>query len=136
MLCTVGRLQQLLPGLCLPPVTDAEKRKFGFTGFLQTGAAAYSREIRRELVLGQLGNLFGTQAQTPTAYFDKVWTGDGIGAGNPAIQHPHQHHGHPLLQRGYLHDKLFFAATETATAYPGYMEGAVIAAKHMADKLV
>ncbi|WP_343565708.1 hypothetical protein [Sphingobacterium sp.] len=34
-----------------------------------------------------------------------------------------------------MNNKLFFAATETATELPGYMEGAVVAAKAIAEKL-
>ncbi len=47
----------------------------------------------------------------------------------------HQNNGHSLLQSGYMNNKLFFAATETATELPGYMEGAVVAAKAIAEKL-
>lgn len=39
------------------------------------------------------------------------------------------------LQQGYMNDKLFFAATETAAEFPGYMEGAVISAQSIAAQL-
>src|SRR5690606_38291600 len=39
--------------------TNFEENKFGFTGFLNGGAATYSPEVRRELVLRQLGDLLG-----------------------------------------------------------------------------
>ncbi len=115
--------------------TNFEENKFGFTGFLNGGAAAYSPEVRKEFVLSQLGDLLGAQALKPVAYLDKVWTDEFIVSGNQVIQRPHQNNGHPLLQRGYMNDRLFFAATETATQYSGYMEGAVIAAQSIADKL-
>lgn len=35
-----------------------------------------------------------------------------------------------------MDEKLYFAATETAQDYPGYMEGAVTAATAVADKLI
>ncbi len=115
--------------------TNFEEDKFGFTGFLNGGAAAYSPEVRKEFVLRQLGDLIGENALKPTAYFDKVWIDEFIMSGNQVIQRPHQNNGHPLLQQGYMNDKLFFAARETATEYSGYMEGAVIAAQSIADKL-
>jgi monoamine oxidase len=42
--------------------------------------------------------------------------------------YPHQNNGHPLFR--VLLDNLIFAGTETANQYPGYMEGAIIAAEN------
>jgi len=116
--------------------TNFEKDRFGFTGFLNGGAAAYSPEIRKEFVLRQLGDLIGAKALKPTAYFDKVWTDEFIMSDNQVIHRPHQNNGHPLLQQNYMNGKLLFASTETATEYPGYMEGAVVAAQSVANKLI
>ncbi|MFC0263535.1 hypothetical protein [Fontibacter flavus] len=69
------------------------------------------------------------------AYFDKVWTDEFISAGSQIIQRPHQNNGHPLLQQGYLGNKLFFGGTETATQSPGYKEGAVVSAKELVKKV-
>lgn len=113
-----------------------EGNKFGFTGFLNGGVASYSQDVRREFVLRQLGELLGEKALKPTAYFDKVWTDEYVLAGNQDIQRPHQNNGHPLLQESYMNGKLFFAATETAVEYSGYMEGAVIAAQSIANRIV
>ncbi len=115
--------------------TNFEETKFGFTGFLSGDAASYSSEVRKEFVLHQLQDLLGVQALKPLAYFDKVWTDEFILAGNQVIQRPHQNNGHPLLQLSYMDGKLYFAGTETATRFPGYMEGAVIAARSVAEKL-
>jgi monoamine oxidase len=55
------------------------------------------------------------------------------------IHQPHQNNGHPLLQQSYLNGKLYFGGTdggtETANESPGYMEGAVVAAKKLALQL-
>lgn len=115
--------------------TNFEENKFGFTGFLNSSAASYSQEVRKEFVLKQLGELLGEKVLQPTAYFDKVWTNEFISTGNQVIQRPHQNNGHPLLQQDYINGKLCFAATETATEFPGYMEGAVIAAQSVAARL-
>lgn len=115
--------------------TNFEENKFGFTGFLNGGAATYPQTVRRELVLRQLADLLGEPATEPMAYFDKVWIDEFIGDGNQVIQRPHQYNGHPLLQECYMGEKLFFAATETAKECPGYMEGAVIVARTVAEKL-
>ena len=115
--------------------TNFEENKFGFTGFLNGGAAAYSQEIRKELVLKQLTELLGEKASKPSAYFDKIWTDEFIMTESHAVQRPHQNNGHPLLQQSYMDGKLFFAATETAKEHPGYMEGAVMAANSIAALL-
>ncbi len=115
--------------------TNFEVDKFGFTGFLNGGAVAYSQEVRKELVLHQLTDLMGEEALTPVAYFDKIWTDELVLAGNQPVQRPHQNNGHPLLQLGYMNDRIFFAGTETAMAFPGYMEGAITAAQSAANKI-
>lgn len=115
--------------------TNFEENKFGFTGFLNGGAANYSPEVRKEFVLKQLAELLGEKMLKPAAYFDKVWTDEFVLAGNQTIQRPHQNNGHPVFQQSYLNGKLFFAGTETATEFPGYMEGAIRSAKKIVDKI-
>lgn len=115
--------------------TNFEEDKFGFTGFLNGGAAQYSTEVRRENVLRQLSELFGTEALQPTAYFDKIWNDKFIADGNPVIERPHQNNGHPLLQADYMNGQLLFCGTETASEFPGYMEGAVNAAIRVAGRI-
>lgn len=115
--------------------TTADNQRFGFTGFLNGGAAAYTQEVRKELVLRQLGALFGPEALQPTAYFDKIWTNEYIVAGSPSVHRPHQHNGHDLLQKAYLNGKLYVGASETAREFPGYMEGAIRAAQRLARQM-
>jgi monoamine oxidase len=105
--------------------SNFEDDKFGFTGFLSGGAASYTQEARKELVLQQLHELFGDRILNPLSYFDKVWTDEFISGANQIIQRPHQNNGHKLLQESYLSGRLYFSATETSSNYPGYMEGAI-----------
>lgn len=116
--------------------TNSEESKFGFTGFLNGSAASYLPNVRKENVVLQLTNLLGSQASNPVSYFDKIWTDEFILGGSQIIQRPHQCNGHPLLLEHYLKDKLLFCATETATEYAGYMEGAVVAAQRAAAQIV
>ncbi|RAJ89868.1 monoamine oxidase [Larkinella arboricola] len=115
--------------------TSADGQRFGFTGFLSPGSVSFTQEVRKELVLRQLGELFGPEALSATTYVDKVWNDKFLVAGNAVIHRPHQNNGHPLLQQSYLNGKLYFGGTETARESPGYMEGAVVAAKRLALKL-
>ncbi|WP_242917334.1 flavin monoamine oxidase family protein [Pontibacter liquoris] len=115
--------------------TNFEEDKYGFTGFLSSGAASYTQEVRKEFVLRQLDELLGEKALKPTAYFDKVWTDEFVLAGSPVIQRPHQNNGHPLLQKSYINEKLLFCGTETASEFAGYMEGAIQAARGVVERL-
>jgi monoamine oxidase len=115
--------------------TNYEENKFGFTGFLNGGALSYSFEDRKRFVLQHIASLLGVQALNPTAYFDKVWTDEFVLGDNPIIPRPHYNNGHSLLQQSYMNGKLFFGVTETAIQYGGYMEGAVIAAQSVANKM-
>ncbi|MDJ1469268.1 flavin monoamine oxidase family protein [Xanthocytophaga flava] len=114
--------------------TNFEENKYGFTGFLNGGAAAYSQDVRKEFVLGQLGELLGSKAANPIAYFDKVWDGEYIQDESAVILRPHQNNGHPVLRSSYMDGKLHFCGTETATRFAGYMEGAIISAKSVSEK--
>lgn len=113
--------------------TNFEEDKYGFTGFLNSGASRFSTEVRKENVLRQLSELFGDEAGQPTTYVDKVWNDEFILKGNPVIERPHQNNGHPLLQTDYMNGKLLFCGTETASEFPGYMDGAVEAAIRVAE---
>lgn len=115
--------------------TNFEGSKYGFTGFLNGSVAGYAPEVRKEFVLKQLVELLGEQAGHPLVYYDKVWTGEYIVSQNQIVQRPHQNNGHPLLQNSYMDGKLFFCNTETATEFPGYMEGAVISASSVVEQL-
>ena len=114
--------------------SNYEEDKFGFTGFLNGGANSYSGEVRKELVLRQLSELFGSEILNFISYTDKIWTDEFILNGNQIIQRPHQNNGHILLQKSYMNDRLFFSGTENSTEYGGYMEGAVRSAMNIADK--
>lgn len=115
--------------------TNFEENRFGFTGFLNPGAAAYNVHKRKELVLRQLIELFGEDFADPLLYLDKVWDNEFIVSGKQIIESPHQNNGHPVFQIAHLKDKLFFSGTETVSHFGGYMEGAVYAAVKTAEKI-
>lgn len=116
--------------------SNFEENKFGFTGFLSGAAAIYSQEMRKELLLQQLHEFFGDKILSPLSYFDKIWTDEYISGENQIIHRPHQNNGHKLLQDSYLGRKLYFSSTETSSSYPGYMEGAVVAAIRISNEII
>jgi monoamine oxidase len=44
----------------------------------------------------------------------------------------HENNGHQLYQNSFLNNKLYISGSETAKQNPGYMEGAIVAAKYIA----
>ncbi|SFO53190.1 monoamine oxidase [Chitinophaga sp. YR627] len=115
--------------------TNAEESKFGFTGFLNGATAGYSQEERKMYVVKQLKELLGDDILRMTAYHDKVWVDEELLYSNSPDLRPHQYNGHQVLHDAYLNNRFYFCGTETATLHPGYMEGAVLAATAVAEKL-
>ncbi len=116
--------------------TDFEESKYGFTGFLNAGAANFSAKIRKELAISQLVTLLGQDAAHPSDYQDKIWTDEHVIFGTQLIQRPHQNNGHPLFGQGYYEGALMFCGTETSTEHPGYMEGAILSARSILQQIV
>ena len=115
--------------------TNVEETKYGFTGFLNGGSAGFSKETRKENVLQHLNKLLGEKANSPTYYDDKVWTDEFLVCESQNVHRPHQNNGHPLLQKAYMNESLFFCNTETAVKFSGYMEGAISSSKTLFEKL-
>jgi len=115
--------------------TNLQEDKFGFTGFLNSGASTYSLEARKEHVLKQLELLIGKEALHPLTYSDKIWTDEFILNDNPIIHRPHQNNGHKIFESSYFNGKLLIAGTESSPMYSGYMEGAIISANATYRKL-
>jgi monoamine oxidase len=115
---------------------DFEDQRFALKGFLNGAYFSVTKDERRELALQQLRKYYGQQADEYIAYEEKVWRNDGF-TFLPYESHvmPHQNNGHPVFQQSYFGGKLFIAGTETAVQYPGYMEGAVESARHVARQL-
>ncbi|MEO0330281.1 MAG: NAD(P)/FAD-dependent oxidoreductase [Bacteroidota bacterium] len=115
---------------------DYEDQRFALKGFLNGVYFSITKDERRELALQQLRKYYGQQADEYIAYEEKVWRNDGF-TFLPYKSHvmPHQNNGHPIFQQSYFDGKLLIAGTETAAQYPGYMEGAVGSAQHIAQQL-
>jgi len=105
-------------------------------GHLAERYAGENPEARRDAVLGCFARAFGERAARPSDYVDRAWAEEpwsqGCYAGvfppgiwttvGRAIRRP----------EGRLH----FAGTETATAWAGYIEGAVRSGERAADEVL
>ncbi len=114
---------------------DYTKNLHGFTGFLNPNAVSYSEEFRKKLVVNQLEKLLGSEASSPASYFDKIWKNEFVSNETPGSLILHQNNGHPVFKESYYNNSLFFSGTESSNEFSGYMEGAVISAKAMVDRI-
>ena len=116
--------------------SNAENTKYALKGFLNNGTSILSLEERKKKVLTQLVHLFGSEAENYVSYNEKVWSDLGLThIPYDSFVMPHQNNGHALYQEPYLNGILFISGTETATVFPGYMDGAVKAAKAVSEKI-
>jgi len=115
---------------------DVENKGFALKGFLNGTYYPLQREERRAMVLNQLRKYYGGVVDDYLAYEEAVWRAEAH-TFHPYAAHvlPHQNNGHPAYRESYLNGRLFLAGSETATEYPGYMDGAVRSAAWAFDQL-
>ena len=110
--------------------------QFALKGFLNDAFHAASKEERQKIALLQLRKYYGEKADSFTAYVECVWRKEPytFTAYEDSIM-PHQNNGHPLLRAPLMDGQLIIAGSETATNFPGYMDGAVQSAYNVLNIL-
>lgn len=106
---------------------------YALKGFLNGGTSILSSEERKIKVIAQLKKLFGSEAENYVTYNEKVWREEPLTFVNyEHLVMAHENNGHQLYQNSFLNNKLYISGSETAKQNPGYMEGAIVAAKYIA----
>ena len=115
--------------------STADNSGFALKGFLNAGTAVLSLEERKEKVIAQLTTFFGPEANEYVAYYENVWR-EELFTFQPYEQLvlAHQNTGHSSFKIPLLNGKLYVSGAETATKNPGYMDGAIFAAKTIASQ--
>lgn len=115
---------------------DFEDNKFALKGFLNGAYYSVSKAERLALVLNQLRKYYGTKVDEYLHYEEKVWRQEPF-TFTPYQSHilPHQNNGNPIYQQAFLNNKLYVAGSETASQFPGYMDGAIRSAQFVANAL-
>lgn len=109
---------------------------YALKGFLNSSYFMLSKEERLANILKQLKRYFGTAVEAFTEYKELIWAKEVytyVEYEQPIL--PHQHNGHNIYRKPYFHNKLFIAGSETASVFPGYMEGAVNSARFVKEQL-
>lgn len=116
--------------------SNIENNRFALMGFLNGNYFSVTKEDRKQLVINQLKKYFGSKIESYVDYHEVVWAKEPY-TYTPYEQHilPHQNNGHPNFRQPLFDGKLFIAGSETASQFPGYMDGAVRSAYFVKDQL-
>jgi monoamine oxidase len=115
--------------------STADNSGFALKGFLNGGTAVLSMEERKEKVIAQLTTFFGPEAKDYVAYFENVWRKEPLTFQSyEQLVLAHQNNGHSLFKKPFQNGKLYVSGAESATQNPGYMDGAIAAAKTIASQ--
>lgn len=111
---------------------------FALCGFINGAMSEYSKAERQAKILMQLEKIFGKEALNYSDYHETIWSEEEYtkNISQEGFVFPHQNNGHPIFRENYYNGRLFLSGTETASEFPGYMEGAIIAAKHVASVIL
>jgi len=109
---------------------------FALKGFMDNAYHSISTKQRKELVLDQLRRFYDVKVDKYLSYHECIWQKEPFTFSSylhPVI--PHQHNGHSIFQKSFFDKKLLIAGSETATEFPGYMDGAVESAYRAVEKV-
>ena len=120
--------------------TDAAEQHWALVSFLTADVALHIDSLpladRQTAVLRNLARLFGLEALKPSQFLYKAWAEEKWTRGCPVALFPagsFARHAQVLRQPvGVIH----WAATDTATQWTGYMEGALQSAERAAAEVI
>lgn len=123
------------------PVTEmydhSSDTHYALKGFMNSAYHSVSRERRNHLVIEQLRRFYGQKVDSYLTYRELVWQNEPFSYSHyeqPII--PHQYNGHSIFQKPFFDGRLFIAGSETATKFPGYMDGVVESAERIVRQLL
>jgi monoamine oxidase len=114
--------------------SNYENTQFALCGFVNGDLAQIDKSKRKERIVKHLIQIFGSDASNFLSYEEVVWPQEPFTKSelqNNLDVYPHQNNGHPIYKQSFFNNQLYLAGTETAPTFPGYMEGAIIAANNL-----
>ena len=115
--------------------STADNKGFALKGFLNGGTYTLSQEERKEKVILQLTKFFGPEAGNYVKYHEKIWREEPLTfLPYEELVMGHENNGNAEYRKPLYNNKFFISGSETASQNPGYMEGAIVAAKNIASQ--
>jgi monoamine oxidase len=113
-----------------------KRSKYALCGFINSSFKHLDFEERQARALQQLTSVFGVQAKEFIDYAECIWSNEGDTFAESEMPHfPHQNNGNPIFNNPFFDDRLLISSSETASGFPGYMDGAVYAGNVAAKKI-
>jgi monoamine oxidase len=118
--------------------SDNTETRFALCGFVNGSYIQITKTERKEKVMNQLFKIFGEEAMDYLSYEELVWSEEIYTKDkkqNSVSVYPHQNNGNPIFSNAFYDNRFFIAGSETSTDYPGYMEGAIVSANRIFEKI-
>ncbi|TRX60571.1 amine oxidoreductase [Fulvivirga sp. M361] len=130
-------LGQVGPVVELYDHSDHLDEHYALMGFVNETLRDTSAEKRKQRIMDYLSKYLGNEVLNYLTYEEKDWSKD-MHTSCETIKSIYMspQYGHPLFEASYLDGRLFFSGAETAPAYGGYMDGAVLSGNLNAGKLM
>jgi monoamine oxidase len=114
-----------------------DRSKYALCGFINSSFKTLSYTERRASVLNQLTAVFGVKATAFIDYEECIWSKEeNTFEASDIFLYPHQNNGNAIFNTSLFDAKLFISSAESASEFPGYMEGAVYSANVTAKKIM
>lgn len=125
------------------PVTELydhcnhERSTYALCGFIHSPFKNLDYAERRAKVIEQLTNVFGAEAADFLDYEECVWSREAnTYVASQVNLAPNQNNGHQIFSSSFFENRLLISSAEAASAFPGYMDGAVFSANFTANKII
>lgn len=113
-----------------------EKSKYALCGFINSSLKNLTDTERRARVICQIKRVFGAKAEDFMDYQECVWSNEeNTFEASDRFLFPHQNNGNPIFSTSLFDDKLLISCSESASEFPGYMDGAVSSGNVAAEKI-
>jgi monoamine oxidase len=113
-----------------------QRSKYALCGFVNPAYKNLSNTERQAAVIHQMKSVFGTKVEAYLDYKECIWSQEKYTSDeSPIPLYPHQNNGNPIFGNSFFNDKLMISSSEVAIEFPGYMDGAVLAANVTAKKI-
>jgi len=116
--------------------SNQERSKYALCGFVNSSFQSLTYAERRDRVINQIKNVFGVKAEKFMDYEECIWSKEeDTFVESDSSLFPHQNNGNPIFSKSFFDDKLLISSSESASEFPGYMDGAVYSANVTAKKI-
>lgn len=122
------------------PITEmydhSNQSRYALKGFIHEQYIQLPREEREKAARMQLSSFFGKDLIDECSYVEETWRNQQFTyAAYDNDVFPHQNNGHEQLRQPLFDGKLYMAGSETAIAFPGYLDGAVESSQIVCDQI-